>query len=123
VAVFAAIALIVAAIGLYSTMAWFVERRRREIAIRIAIGGSPLTIVRGIVVRGAFVAITGAVAGLGVVLAFAPHLAAVTRAASPYDAVAFSGAAVALALVCFAATALPAARAARIDPAVVLKNE
>jgi hypothetical protein len=123
VAVFAAIALVVAAIGLYSTMAWFVERRRREIAIRIAIGGSPLTIVRGIVVRGAFVAITGAVAGLGVVLAFAPHLAAVTRAPSSYDAVAFTGAAVALALVCFAATALPAARAARIDPAVVLKNE
>jgi predicted permease len=123
VAVFAAIALVVSAIGLYSTMAWFVERRRREIAIRIAIGGSPLTIVRRIVVTGAFVSITGAALGLGVVLVFAPHLAVVTRVASPYDLVAFTAAAATLALVSLAATALPAVRAGRIDPAVVLKSE
>jgi ABC-type antimicrobial peptide transport system permease subunit len=123
VAVFATIALVVAAIGLYSAMAWFVERRRREIAIRIAVGGSPVTIARRIAVRAAFVSTVGIVMGLGVVLAFAPRLAVLTRAASPYDAVAFTGAAAALALVCLVASALPAARAARIDPAVVLKSE
>ena len=123
VAVFAVIALVVASIGLYSAMAWFVERRRREIAIRMAVGGSPVTIARRIVVRAAFVAAVGAVVGLGGALAFAPRLAVVTRAASPYDAVAFMGAAVTLALVCFVAAALPAARAARVEPAGVLKSE
>jgi predicted permease len=123
VAVFAAIALVVASIGLYSAMAWFVERRRREIAIRIAVGGSPATIARSIVVRAAVVAAAGTALGLGTVLALAPRLAVVTRATSPYDGIAFTGAAVALTLVCFVAAALPATRAARINPAVVLKSE
>jgi predicted permease len=123
IAVFAVIALVVASIGLYSAMAWFVERRRREIAIRMAVGGSPVTIARRIVVRATLVAAAGAAIGLGVVVALAPRLVVVTRAASPYDAVAFTGAAATLALVCLVAAALPAVRAARIDPAVVLKSE
>jgi predicted permease len=122
-ATFAAIALIVASIGLYSAMAWFVERRRREIAIRMAVGGSPVAIARRIVMRAGVVAAAGAVTGLAAALALAPHLTVLTRAASPYDAVAFGGAAAALTVVSLAAAGIPAARAARIDPAATLKSE
>ena len=135
VAVFAALALVVASIGLYSAMAWFVERRRREIAVRIAIGGSPAAIARRIVAHAGIVSASGAVLGLGVAVAFAPQLDALTRAAAsfdamsvpaaapPYDVVAFAVAAAGLALVCLSAAAIPAARAARVDPAEVLKGE
>lgn len=123
VTVFAAIALAVAAIGLYSAMAWFVERRRREIAIRMAVGGSSLAIARRIVMRAGVIVTAGAVLGLGAVAAFAPRLAVLTRATSRYDAVAFGAAAVVLALVGIVAAAIPAIRAARVDPAAVLKCE
>jgi predicted permease len=135
VAVFAALALVVASIGLHSAMAWSVERRRREIAIRMAVGGSPVEIASRVVVRACLIAGLGAVFGLVAAAALAPRFDVLIRtaasydglvaagAASPYDLVAFAGTAGSLALVCLIAAAIPAARAARVDPAAVLKSE
>ena len=123
VAMFSLIALAVASIGLYSTMAWFVERRRREIAIRMAVGGSPSAIASRVVMRAGMVAVAGTLFGLATAAALAPQLAAVTRNTSPYDPVAFGAAGAALAIVCFVAAVIPALRAASVDPAVMLKGD
>ena len=121
--VFSLIALAVASIGLYSAMAWIVERRRREIAIRMAIGGSPGTIASRVVLQAGVVAMAGASLGLGAAAALAPQLAAMSRHTTPYDPVAFGATAAALALVCLVAAVIPAVRASRVDPALVLRGE
>jgi ABC-type antimicrobial peptide transport system permease subunit len=123
VAVFSVIALLVASIGLYSAMAWVVERRQREIAIRIAIGGSPTTNAWRVVLRAAVVAGAGTALGLGAAVALAPQLAALSRSTSPYDAVAIGGSVVTITAICVIAAAIPAVRAGRVDPALVLRGE
>jgi putative ABC transport system permease protein len=121
--VFSLVALTVASIGLYSAMAWIVERRRREIAIRMAIGGSPGTIASRVVLQAGVVAIGGTSLGLGAAAALAPQLAAMSRHTTPYDPVAFGATAAALALVCLVAAVIPAVRASRVDPALVLRGD
>jgi ABC-type antimicrobial peptide transport system permease subunit len=123
VAVFSGIALLVASIGLYSAMAWVVERRQREIAIRIAVGGSPSTIASRVVLRAVAVGSAGAAIGLGAAAVVAPQLAALSGSTSPYDLVAFVGSVATLAVACLIAAAIPAVRASRVDPALVLRGE
>jgi putative ABC transport system permease protein len=121
--VFSLIALLVASIGLYSSMAWFVERRRREIAIRMAVGGAPGTIASRVILRAGVIGSIGLILGLGTAALLAPQLASVSRNASPYDALAFGGTAVVLAAVCLLAVVAPAVRASRVDPVMVLRSE
>ncbi len=120
--VFAAVALVLAAIGIYGVMAYLVSQRTREIGIRLALGAARVDILRLVVGSGARLVAIGI--GIGVALAFALErlvaslLFGVT--ASDTSSVAAIGL---LAAVALAACYLPAARAARVDPNLALRAE
>ncbi|HET7186925.1 MAG TPA: ABC transporter permease [Gemmatimonadaceae bacterium] len=119
---FGALALFLAALGLYGVMTYGVSRRRTEIGIRMALGAAPSAAVRLVLQRAAVLV------GLGVVLGAAMSLWAVRFAApllfglQPRDPATLAGAAIVLALIAAFASWIPAGRAARIDPARVLRE-
>ena len=119
---FAALALAVAMVGLFGALARAVAERRHELAIRAAVGASPGRLVR-LVLRSAL-AVTGAglAAGLLAAAATGRGLASLLYGVGPYDPVTFAAAA-AVVLAALAASAIPARRAARLDPMVVLRAD
>ena len=116
-------ALLLAATGIYGVLSGGVTERVREIGVRAALGASPSDIVGLVVRRGA--ALTGAGVALGLVGAFVGTraVAALLFGISRLDAPTFVGVGALLALVALLASALPAFRAARIDPATTLRLE
>jgi putative ABC transport system permease protein len=121
------LAAVLAAIGIYSTVASRVARRQREIGIRMALGARPGDVSRMIVGDVLTWVAAGALVGIPVALAAAfsarAVLAGVLFGLSPADPVALSGAAIAIVAIAFAAAYLPARRASRIDPVVAIKYE
>jgi putative ABC transport system permease protein len=120
---FAALALLLASVGLYGVLSYAVTRRRREIGVRLALGASRSDVVRLVVGHG--LALTGIGLALGLVAAWA-----VTRAVSsllygvqPTDLVTFTIVVGLLTAVAVAACGVPAMRAARLDPMNVLRQE
>jgi predicted permease len=120
---FGALALLIAAVGLYGVLAFSVARRRREIGLRIAVGANPGTIER-LFLKESLTLVAAGVA-LGILLA-----TLVTRFGSsmlfgltPHDPASIGLACAAVALVTFAAACVPARSAARTDPLVVLREE
>jgi len=120
---FAAIAVLLTAVGLYGVLAQAVTQRRREIGIRMALGAAPSDVLRNILWN----ALGLITAGLGVGLAGA---IAVTRVmknllfeVSPLDPVAFAAACVSMVAIGMFAGFVPASRAAKFDPVVTLRNE
>ena len=122
-AAFAAVALALAAIGVYGVLAYLVTQRTQEIGVRLAMGASPADVVRLFVREGAAVSAIGVVAGLALAIAAARALASLVFGVSTTDPLTFAGVAVALALVALAASYVPARRAARVDPAVALRTD
>jgi putative ABC transport system permease protein len=122
-ALFAAAAAALAAVGLYGALSQMVAQDRRAIGIRLALGASPGDIVRRVARRGVGLALAGTSAGIAGALALSRLLAASLYSVSPTDPTAYAAAAGLLALLALAASALPARRAARVDPAVVLRSE
>ena len=120
---FAALALAVAMVGLFGALARAVAERRHELAIRAAVGASPGRLVR--LVLGSALAVTGAglAAGLLAAAATGRGLASLLYGVGPYDPVTFAAAAAAVALAALVASAIPARRAARLDPMVVLRAD
>ncbi len=120
---FAALALAVAMVGLFGALARAVVERRQELAIRAAVGASPGRLVR-LVLRSA-VAVTGAglAAGLPAAAATGRGLASLLYGVGPYDAVTFTSVAAAVVVTALAASAIPARRAARLDPMIALRAE
>jgi predicted permease len=121
--VFGALALIIASLGLYGLLAQTVSARGREIGIRMALGASWRNVMRMVMSRG--IALTGAGVGIGAVLAWS-----VTRAMSTLlygvsaaDPLTFALVAALLAAVSAVACAVPAVRAARVDPMLVLRDQ
>jgi putative ABC transport system permease protein len=122
-AVFAAVALALAAIGTYGVMAYSVAQRRQEIGIRMALGAQAAT-VRGMVLgQGVAVAGIGLLIGIAGALALTRLLSTLLFNVSPTDPLAFLSAPLLLALVAVAACYIPAVRATRVDPALVLKQD
>jgi putative ABC transport system permease protein len=122
-AVFAAVALALAAIGTYGVMAYSVAQRRQEIGIRMALGAQAAT-VRGMVLgQGIAVAGIGLLIGIAGALALTRLLSTLLFNVSPTDPLAFLSAPLLLALVAVAACYIPAVRATRVDPALVLKQD
>ncbi len=116
------IALLLAAIGLYSVMSYAISQRTREIGIRIALGAQP-TDVRGMVVRqGMAMAAAGLAAGIAAAVAVTRVAAGLLVGVSPTDPATFAGATLFLALVALAASYVPALRATRIDPNSALRE-
>jgi putative ABC transport system permease protein len=120
---FGAVALLLAAVGLFGAMSSAVREQTREIGIRVALGATP-AMIRGSVVRRAFVVIsTGMAVGLAVALATTRVLGSLLYQVSPADPITLAFVCVVLLVVAGVAAYLPARRATRIDPIVALRAD
>jgi putative ABC transport system permease protein len=121
--IFAGVALLLAAIGIYGLMAYSVQQRTQEIGIRMALGASPQK-VRGMVVRqGMLLAGIGVVIGVGAALGLTRLMAGMIYGVKTWDPAAFVSVVVVLSAVSLLATYVPARRASRVDPMVSLRYE
>ncbi|MES1166548.1 MAG: FtsX-like permease family protein, partial [Pseudomonadota bacterium] len=120
---FSALALSLAAIGLYGVMAFAVTQRRQEIGIRMAIGAQRSDILQMILHGGLKLVTLGVAAGLAGSLALTRVLQGQLFGISAYDPLTFAGIAALLTAVATVACLLPALRATRVDPMVALRSE
>ena len=120
---FGTLALALASVGLYGVIAYAVARRQRELGIRLAVGAHPGSLMRLVVGRGMRLVGVGVLAGLALAAAATRLLSGVLHGVGALDPLAFGAAAALLLAAGVAANLLPASRAARTDPAVVLKEE
>jgi putative ABC transport system permease protein len=121
--VFAAIALVLSALGIYSVMSYSVNQRRQELSVRMALGAQPRDVLWLVVRQGLWLALVGGMAGAAGALAVGRAMSSLLYGVSPVDAAAFI-AAVALALTtALAACVLPARRAAALDPLAGLRAD
>jgi predicted permease len=120
---FGAIALLLAAVGLYGVLAYHVTRRTREIGIRMALGSRPGEILRLVLREGGLVVALGLVCGLAGALALRGALAAQLYGVGALDPLVMLGAIGMLTVTSFIACLVPARRAARIDPMIALQHE
>jgi ABC-type antimicrobial peptide transport system permease subunit len=120
---FAALALALSALGIYGVTSYAVAQRTREIGLRMAVGASPITVVRMVIISSLRVVLFGLCAGVAGALAGGQLLAAQLYGISARDPVTFLTIGALLATVALVASALPALRAARIDPMAALRAE
>jgi len=120
---FAAIALALAAVGIFGVLAFSVSQRTREFGIRMALGAQSADVLRMVMREALKIIVTGVAAGLLLAAALTRSLAALLFGVQPHDMVTFIGSAALLAVVAMIACAAPALRAARVDPAVALHQE
>ncbi|HSU58181.1 MAG TPA: ABC transporter permease [Bryobacteraceae bacterium] len=121
--IFAAIALILAAIGIYGLMSYAVEQQTQELGIRIALGADRGQVLKLIVRQGMTPAIIGVVAGLAIAFGITRVLASLLYGVKASDPSTFASVAVILTVVALFATYLPARRAMNVDPVVALRDE
>jgi putative ABC transport system permease protein len=121
--VFAGVALLLSAIGIYGVMTSMVAQRRREIAVRMALGARPADVVRMVVRHGAVLAGVGMAAGIVAALALSRVLVSLLYGTSTADPVALLAVSAVLGGVALLASYIPALRATRVDPAMVLGGE
>lgn len=120
---FAALALVLAVIGLYGLLSYVVSRRSREIGVRMALGADRSVVLRMVLRDGVRLTLAGMViGGAGGVLA-ARALGRLLYGIGPTDPLTFLGVAVLLAAVALAASYIPASRATRVDPVAALRTE
>jgi predicted permease len=120
--VFAALALILATIGIFGVIAYFVNSRVQEIAIRIALGASAGTVTSMVLSHGMALAGAGIAAGIAGALILTRTLGSLVEGIGTNDAVSFVAAALLFAAVAAMACAIPARRASRVDPMVALRH-
>ena len=121
--IFAAMGILLAAVGTYGVLAFLVVQRTREIGIRMALGAHPRDVMKLILAQGAKLAIVGLVLGVAGAFALTRSMTALLFSVKPADPLIFSGVALFLMLVALAACYLPARRAMRVDPLVALRYE
>jgi putative ABC transport system permease protein len=121
--VFGALALCLAAVGVYGVMAYTVSQRTRELGIRLALGAGDASVRYLVLRRGLAMAGIGIGLGLGGAFALTRLLTNQLYGVSPTDPVVITAAAATLALVSVAACLVPAVRATRVDPVVALRSE
>jgi predicted permease len=119
---FGAVALLLAAVGLYGVLAYQVNQRTREIGIRMALGSQPSGILRLVLGEGSLLVALGLAGGLAGALALRSAIAAQLYGVGPLDPAVMLGAVVILAATSFIACLGPARRAARVNPIVALSH-
>jgi len=122
-AIFGAMALLLAMIGIYGVISFSVSRRTREIGVRIVLGASRASLRRLVLRQSATLALLGLAAGIPAALVSAHFLSALLFGVPPTDPITFVGVAVLLTLVALLAGLIPARRAMRIDPVAALHCE
>jgi putative ABC transport system permease protein len=120
---FAALALVLAAIGIYGVTAYSVAQRTREIGIRVALGARGNDVLRLVVGQGARLALTGVLLGMIGAFALTRLMASMIYCVSAADPLTFFAVAFLLAFVALTACYIPARRAMRVDPLVALRYE
>jgi putative ABC transport system permease protein len=120
---FAAFALLIAAIGIYAVLAYSVTQRTREIGLRIALGAQPRSVLRLVVREGMKVGLIGVGAGLLGALAVSRALSSLVYGVPVRDPRTFAFVAIALTVIALVACVIPAQRAAKVDPMVALRCE
>jgi putative ABC transport system permease protein len=123
VATFAGLSLTLAVVGVFGVLAYSVQQRVREFGVRIALGATTANVLRLVFANTARVITAGVLAGLIAAAILGRSIASFLFGVNPLDPVTFGGVAILLALTAALATAVPALRAARVDPIVVLRDE
>ena len=121
--IFGAMALVLAAIGIYGLMAYSVAQRTQEMGIRMALGADPAAIRRLVVRQGMTLTLIGVLVGLGAALGLSRFIASFLFGVRSWDPVAFATVPLVLAGVALLAVWVPATRASRLDPAHALREE
>ncbi|HEV2687991.1 MAG TPA: ADOP family duplicated permease, partial [Bryobacteraceae bacterium] len=121
--IFAAVALVLAAVGIYGVMAYLVNQGTREIGIRIALGATQPGILGLVVRQGMTLALTGVASGLAGAFVLTRFLRSLLFGVNATDPITFVGMSLLLAAIALLASYIPARRAARIDPMVSLRCE
>jgi predicted permease len=122
-AFFGALALLLAIVGLYGTMAYTVERRRNEIGIRIALGAARTRVLAMVLREAGWMVFTGIVVGSAIAIGATRWVSSLLFGVTPTDAATYVVSAAVLAIVALGASAIPAWRAARLDPMEALREE
>ncbi len=122
-AVSAGLALLLGSVGLYGVVSYMVAQRRREIAVRMAVGAQVTDVRRLVLTEAGALALLGALLGIGAAVVLTRRLQALLFETSPLDPVVFAAVSTLLIGVCLLASWLPARRAARIDPCTALRAE
>jgi predicted permease len=121
--VFAAVALLLAAVGIYGVMNYAVSRRTREIGIRVSLGASRADVLRMVLGQGMMQASAGAAVGVAGALFLSQFIAKLLYGVQPTDLVTFGGVALVLGAAALLAGGVAARKAIRIEPMVALRNE
>ncbi len=122
-AAFASLALILAALGIYGVIAYSVGQRRQEFGVRMALGATPARLVGSVLGHGARLALVGVAIGIAVSAWLAHLIASMLYGVLPTDPVTLAAVTVLLLIAGLAASAIPAARATRVDPSEALRSE
>lgn len=122
-AIFATLALILAAIGIYGVISYLVTLRTREIGVRMALGAQPADVLRMVIRQAMLTTSIGMLAGLAGALALSQSLTKLLYEVQPADPATFAAVSVALAVVSLGACYIPAHRATRVDPMTALHHE
>lgn len=120
---FAGLALLLASLGIYGVLSYLVTQRSREIGLRMALGASASNVVRMVMRRGMLLTATGLAIGLGASWALTRLMKKLLYGVAATDSATLGGVSVLVAVVALLACCMPARRASRIDPILVLREE
>jgi len=121
--VFAALALVLSAVGLMTTVGWWVRQRTVEIGVRVALGATPAAVTRIVLGRGLTIVVAGIGAGLAAAAGLTGFLEGWIYGIEPLDAPTFAACAAGMLVIAAGAIAIPTRRAVRIDPLQALRAE